>query len=228
MDLRNADPRGVDLRDQVVVVAGATGRVGSWVCRMVLAGGGKVAAAVRKPWQVGKLQHELGRERLLVGLVPPLDTEAAAGFAKGANDALGPVTSFVGAAGSFAPRQPGREPGHDLAELLEANLLANATLARALLPGLRRRRRGTLAFVGAGPTGLATGSAAFAAAKEALHGYVRSLAIDLEGTGIVTGVVLPTGTATSVDGGVERTARALLQLCVATATVPGVLLSAVE
>lgn len=228
MDLRNADLRSVDLRDQVVVVAGATGRVGSWVCRMVLAGGGKVAAAVRKPWQVGKLQHELGRERLLVGLVPPLDTEAAAGFAKGANDALGPVTSFVGAAGSFAPRQPGREPGQDLAELLEANLLANATLARALLPGLRRRRRGTLAFVGAGPTGLAAGSAAFAAAKEALHGYVRSLAIDLEGTGIVTGVVLPTSTATSVDGGVERTARALLQLCVATATVPGVLLSAVE
>lgn len=227
------DQRPVDLRDRVVVVAGATGRIGSCLCRLVLAGGGKVAAAVRKPWQVGKLQGELGKERVLVGLVPSLDTEAAAGFAKGANDALGPVTSFVGAAGSFAPREPGREPGQDLAELLEANLLANATLARALLPGLRRRRRGSLAFVGAGPTGLAAGSAAFAAAKEALHGYVRSLAIDLEGSGIVTGVVLPTGTATSLDGksvegGVERTARALLQLCVATATVPGVLLSAVE
>lgn len=218
----------MDLRNQVVVVAGATGRVGSCVARLVLASGGKVAAAVRKPWQVGKLQGELGKERLLVGLVPALDTEAAAGFVKGANDALGPLTSFVGAAGSYAPRVSGREPGSDLAEHLEANLLANATLARAVLPGMRRRRRGCLAFVGAGPNGLAAGSAAFAAAKEALHGYVRSLALDLEGSGIVTGVVLPTGGSTAPDGGVERTARALLQLCVATATVPGVLLSAVE
>ena len=42
----------MDLRNHVVVVAGATGRVGSRLCRLVLAGGGKVAAAVRKPWQV--------------------------------------------------------------------------------------------------------------------------------------------------------------------------------
>jgi len=175
-------------RSAVVVVSGATGRLGLAVARQVLASGGKVAAAVRKPWQVAKLREQLGTTGVLVGLVPSLDTEAAAGFAKGANDALGPVSAFVAAAGTFALRTPGREPGSDLAEQLEANLLANATLARALLPGMRRRRHGRLVFVGAGPACLAAGSVTFVAAKEAVHGYVRALAADLAADAASRGV----------------------------------------
>src|SRR5690349_17866363 len=119
----------MDLRDHVVVIAGATGCVGSAFAKFVLARGGKVAAPVRRPWQVAKVRDELGNrlggERLLVGVLMPLDTEAAAGFAKGANDALGPITAFVGAAGRLQPRSPGHEPGNDLPESLEANVHAN-------------------------------------------------------------------------------------------------------
>ena len=46
-------------RSAVVVVSGATGRLGLAVARQVLASGGKVAAAVRKPWQVAKLREQL-------------------------------------------------------------------------------------------------------------------------------------------------------------------------
>ncbi|MFN9305000.1 MAG: NmrA family NAD(P)-binding protein, partial [Planctomycetota bacterium] len=67
----------------VVVVAGATGRIGGAVARAVLARGGRVAAAVRKPWQVDKLRSALASDRALVGLVPAGDAEAAAGFVKG-------------------------------------------------------------------------------------------------------------------------------------------------
>jgi 3-dehydrosphinganine reductase len=198
------------LRDQVVVVAGATGRLGQAVARQVLAGGGRVAAAVRKPWQVAKVQEALGRERVLVGLVAAQDTEAAAGFAKGAKDALGPVTAFVGAAGAYAPRAIGNEPGGDLAEQLEANLLANATLARALLSQLRRVRRGELLFVGAGPASLRTGSVAFAAAKQALHGYVEALASDLAGSGVTVAAALPDAERALEADAIERLAAALL------------------
>ena len=201
-------------RGQVVVIAGATGRLGNALARAVLANGGKVAAAVRKPWQVAKLREQLGAEGVLVGLVPSLDTEAAAGFAKGANDALGPVTAFVGAAGTFAPRTPGREPGSDLADQLEANLLANATLARALLPGLRKRRRGRLVFVGAGAACLAAGAATFVAAKEAVHGFVRALAADLARDPAVRGVeatmLQPDFAARMGDAEIASTAAALL------------------
>ena len=50
----------------VVVVAGATGRIGGAVARAVLARGGRVAAAVRKPWQVDKLRAALASDRALV------------------------------------------------------------------------------------------------------------------------------------------------------------------
>ena len=199
-----------ELRDQVVVVAGASGRLGQAVARQVLAGGGRIAAAVRKPWQVPTVQAALGRERVLVGLVPPQDTEAAAGFAKGAKDALGPVTAFVGAAGAFSLRISGHEPGSELVAQLEANLLANATLARALLSQLRRARRGTLLFVGAGAISLRAGSVAFAAAKQAVHGFVESLALDLEPSGVTVAAALPDADQPLGAAAIEALAAALL------------------
>jgi NAD(P)-dependent dehydrogenase (short-subunit alcohol dehydrogenase family) len=198
------------LRDQVVMVAGASGRLGHAVALQVLAAGGRVAAAVRKPWQVAKAQEAFGRERVLVGLVAPQDTEAAAGFAKGAKDALGPVTAFIGAAGAYAPRTAGHEPDGDLAAQLEANLLANATLARALLSQLRRGRRGTLLFVGAGPRSLRAGSVAFAAAKQAVHGFVEALAHDLEGSGVSVAAALPDADRLLDAAAIETLAAALL------------------
>jgi NAD(P)-dependent dehydrogenase (short-subunit alcohol dehydrogenase family) len=179
-----------DAAQPVWLVAGATGRIGGALARHVLARGGRVAAAVRRPWQVDVVRAALGREHTLVGLVATGDGEAAAGFVKGAQDALGPIAAFVGAAGRWQPREAGREPGGDLDELLAANLLANATLARAVLPFLRRRRAGALTFVGAADAAQALGSAAFAASKAALHEFVRALARDLDGTGVVARAVL--------------------------------------
>lgn len=167
-----------------MLVAGATGRVGGAVARAVLARGGRVAAAVRKPWQVDKLRAALANDRALVGLVPAGDAEAAAGFVKGAKDALGPLGAFVGAAGCWQERAPGKEPGGDLAELLAANLQANALLARAALPFFRRQKRGALAFVGATDAALRDGSAAFAASMAGLHEFVRALQRDLVDTGV--------------------------------------------
>ncbi len=167
-----------------MLLAGATGRIGGEVARAVLARGGRVAAAVRRPWQVDKLRAALASDRALVGLVPAGDAEAAAGFCKGAKDALGPLTAFVGAAGQWQERAAGREPGGDLADLLAANLQANALLARAALPLFRRQRRGTLVFVGADAASLVAGSAAFAASMAGLREFVSALQRDLAGSGV--------------------------------------------
>jgi NADP-dependent 3-hydroxy acid dehydrogenase YdfG len=180
----------MDLRKDVLLLAGSSGRLGGAIAQRVLANGGRVAAAVRRPWQVARVHDLLGRERVLVGVVEPRDTEAAAGFVKGAQDALGPITAFVGAAGAWQAADRGREPGAELVPMLEANLLANATLARAVLPFLRRRRRGALTFFGAAPAALAAGSTAFAASKAAVHELVISLARDLADAGVRAAAVL--------------------------------------
>lgn len=188
-----------------MLLAGATGRIGGAVARCVLARGGRVAAAVRRPWQVDKLRAELADARAFVGLVPAGDAETAAGFVKGAKDALGPLTGFVGAAGRWQERAPGREPGGDLAELLAANLQHNALLARAALPLLRRQKRGALAFLGATDDALAAGSAAFAASMAGLHAFVRALQRDLVGSG-VTAHALPIDAAAAVAAVAQRLA----------------------
>lgn len=197
-----------DLADRVLLLAGAGGGLGRAVAAAVLARGGRVAAAVRRPWQVDKLRQELGRERTLVGVVGAQDGEAAAGFVKGAQDALGAIDAFIGAAGAW--QGAGGDPGADLAELLEANLLANATLARAALAWLRRRRRGRLVFVGASEPALAAGSVAFRASMAAVHEYVRALDQDLVGSGLVAGAVLLGHASSPSVGGRERAAAALV------------------
>lgn len=181
----------MDLRDQVVVLAGATGAVGGAFAREVLDRGGKVAATVRRPWQVASLAAALGRERVLVGCVPANDGEAAAGFLKGARDALGPVTAVVCTAGAFQAAAVGKEPAGELQELLEANLLTGATLARAAVGGFRRRRTGVLVFVGSAQVGTGQGPTNYLASKAALHEYVRTLAAELAGSGVRAVALLP-------------------------------------
>ncbi|MFO1076526.1 MAG: SDR family oxidoreductase [Planctomycetota bacterium] len=180
-----------ELAAHVVVLVGATGALGSAFARHVFERGGRLAVAVRKPWQVDKLRGELGGDRLLVGVVEPGDGEAAAGFAKGAGDALGPVTALVCTSGAFAANPVGKDPAGELRELLEANLISGATLARALVPGMRRRGRGALVFVGSLAVGNEPLSANYLASKAALHEYVRVLADELAGSGVHAAAILP-------------------------------------
>lgn len=135
----------------VVLLAGAAEPLGIAIARAVLTAGGKVAAAVTRQWQVDKVREQLLDEgiaaaNLLVGVVAPRDAEAAAGFVKGANDALGAITGVVGASLITRAGRAQREPAGDLEELLDANLHTNATLARAALPAMRRQKAGTLVF----------------------------------------------------------------------------------
>lgn len=170
----------------VVLLAGAHGALGTAIARGLLEAGARVAAAVARGWQVDRLRDELGRElgsdRLLVSVVAPRDGEAAAGLAKGATDALGTITTFVGAARVRRAPQAGREPAADLDELLEANLHTNTVLARAVAPRLRRAGRGELRFVLA-PVD-AELSATCRASQQALAAWCDGLAADLRPNGV--------------------------------------------
>tara|TARA_R110002072_G_scaffold264409_3_gene423167 strand:- start:45715 stop:46359 length:645 start_codon:yes stop_codon:yes gene_type:complete len=176
----------------VLLLAGAVDSVGQCIARAVLIAGGKVAAAVPRAWQVDKLRAELlatdlgvggASDRLLVGVVAPRDAEAAAGFVKGSKDALGDITHFTGAAQLLRQRVPGREPTGDLDELLDANLHSNATLCRAVLPAMRRRKSGRLLFVAA-PGGTEALSVTCRASLAALAEFAAAIHGDLKGTGI--------------------------------------------
>lgn len=180
------------LHGKVVVVAGATGALGGALLRRLRAAGARTAVAVRRPWQVAKVSAAIGTADALVGCVPAGDGEAAAGFAKGTVDALGPIDALICANGAFRSSSVGRDPAEELAELLEANLLAGASLARAVVGPMKRRRTGSLVFVGSAAVGsAATAAANYLASKAALHEWVRALSLELAGTGLRAAAILP-------------------------------------
>ena len=172
--------------EKVVLITGVTDAVGAAFAAELLARNCRVAATVQAAWQVDRVRQQLSKDRLLVGVVAPTDSEAAAGFVKGAEDSLGPIDVFVAAAGLVRAIDPGREPAGDLQEQLASNLLLNTTVARAVLPAMRRRNRGVLAFIGLpGAAQTASLSATCRASKAAVVAFADALAIDLSDTGVV-------------------------------------------
>jgi short-subunit dehydrogenase len=96
---------------------------------------------------------------------------------------------FAGAFSTMDLEHPGR--------LVAANLTAPIELTRALLPGMLARGRGGIVFVTsiAGRTGVA-GEAVYAATKAGLDVFAESLRLELHGTGVRVGVLVPGVVAT--------------------------------
>lgn len=185
--MTDSDPDDrVDLSGHVVLLVGAAPALRSAFAKGVLARGGRIAVAVTRPWQVQALEDELGSAGVMVGTVGPRDGEAAAGFVKGVEDALGKITALVfvseAATGGIEPTVAvGADAAGDLGALLESNLLAGATVVRALVGRLRRRRRGHVLLIGATEQGR---GANLAASLAALRGYATGLAHELQGSGV--------------------------------------------
>jgi NAD(P)-dependent dehydrogenase (short-subunit alcohol dehydrogenase family) len=186
------------LRDRTVVVLGATGAVGSALLELLGARGARVAAVVRRPWQVAGVTQKLTRAsiaptRQLVGVVGSEDSHAAAGFVKGAEDSLGPIAAFISTAGAFAFATVGEEDNATAGEMWQANFACVHNLARAVVAPMRRRRAGAMVFTGARAVAALPqpGLALYRASKAALHAYAACLAHELAPAGIGVAVLAP-------------------------------------
>lgn len=98
-------------------------------------------------------------------------------------------TGFAGSFSTMDDEAPRR--------LIAANLTAPIELTRAVLPAMLARSRGTIVFVTsiAGRTGVA-GEAVYAATKAGLDVFAESLRLELHGTGVRVGVLVPGVVAT--------------------------------
>lgn len=82
---------------------------------------------------------------------------------------------------------------------LQLNYLTPAALLRHALPAMRQRGRGTVVAVGSLTSFVPfPGNATYAASKSALYTLIRSLRLELEGSGVSVGVVLPGLTDTAM------------------------------
>jgi short-subunit dehydrogenase len=179
---------------QVALVTGASSGIG-WATALRLASAGvKVVVHGRDQAALTELAERVHGVPLSIDLSDPAGTDE---LAERAVAAFGRVdilvaNAGVGWAGPFA-----RMPSGDVDRLVTVNLSAPIRLTRALLPAMVERRAGYVAYVTsiAGRTGVA-GEAVYAATKAGLDAFAESLRLELRGTGVGVGVLVPGVVAT--------------------------------
>jgi len=114
----------------------------------------------------------------------------------------GPVEGLVLNAGVAADRRFREATASSMQREIEVNYLAPAELMRRLLPDMTRRRRGRVVVVGSLTSFVPfPGNASYSASKSAMLALVRSVRVELRGSGVHLGVVLPGYTRTGMTEG---------------------------
>jgi 3-oxoacyl-[acyl-carrier protein] reductase len=133
----------------------------------------------------------------------------AAALVEQTAERLGPPTVLVHAAGHLVEKPLSFTSAGDWDRLLEVHAIAAAALAKAMLRHLRKSEHGRIVFVGslAGVSGLGNG-AAYAAAKGALQGLCKSLALETARWKTTVNVIAPGYVDTALTAGHDEAKRA--------------------
>ena len=127
------------------------------------------------------------------------DDESVERFAAAAVDTLGSVEIVVSNAGQNMAGAVLDTDAASLDGVLSVNITGTHRLVRALLPDMVARRRGDVVFVTSDVAARPRPTmAAYVTSKWGLEGYVRSLQMELEGSGVRATILRPGPTLTGM------------------------------
>jgi short-subunit dehydrogenase len=184
----------VSIQGQVALVTGASSGIGRATAQLLAAQGARVIVHGRDQPALNELASRIHGVPLCADLSEPAGAQQLAEQALAATGRIDILVANagVGWAGPFGEMVAG-----DIDRLIAVNLTAPVRLTQALLPAMAERRSGYLAFVTsiAGRTGVA-GEAVYAATKAGLDAFAESLRLELRGTEVGVGVLVPGVVAT--------------------------------
>lgn len=196
----------MELANKAIIVTGASSGIGAAAARLFAAEGANVVLGARRAGQLeavaAGINREGGRAVFLAGDVKD------EGYAQSLVDLA--VTEFGALDGAFnnAGAVGEMTPVPDMAianweNVIRTNLTGAFLAAKAQIPALRNRGRGSLvftsSFVGFSNGGM-PGMGAYAASKAGLIGLVQSLASEHASENIRVNALLPGGTITPAGG----------------------------
>jgi short-subunit dehydrogenase len=189
VERRRTEEIRMELRERVALVTGASSGIGRAVAGRLADAGARVLAHGRDPARVDEVARAVGGAGYVADLAEPGGARVLADRVLADHPQLDVLVANAGFgwSGPFAAM-----PADRLDAMVTVDLAAPLVLARALLPGMVERGRGHLVLVSsvAGRTGVA-GEAAYAACKAGLDAFAESLRLELRGTGVGVGVVVP-------------------------------------
>ena len=196
------------------VVTGASSGIGA-ACATALAGAGfPVVLGARRQKiceETAAAIRDAGGEALALE-VDVADGDSVAGFAAAAVESMGHIDVVVSSAGSISPTTALGTDEERFGEVLGVNVLGAHRLVRALAPAMVERRRGDLVFVTSETVRVPRPHMSpYVSSKWGLEGYVHTLQMELEGTGVRASVVRPgpTQTGMGMDWDADVTAEVL-------------------
>ncbi len=184
----------MQLEGSVALVSGASRGLGLEVARAFAARGARLVIAARGAEALEVAAEELGRQTDVVALAVDVSEDAEFLVEAGLRR-FGRIDVLVNNASELGPSpMPELEDysWQDLERVLRVNVLAPLHLAQLVLPGMKERGEGVIINVSS-DAGVEAypGWGGYGASKAALEHLSRTLAVDLEGTGVRLYVVDP-------------------------------------
>jgi 3-oxoacyl-[acyl-carrier protein] reductase len=200
------------IKDKVVVITGATGRIGLGLARAFHASGALVALGDLSQDAVERAATDLGSERIFAGTIDVRDEASTRSFFAAAERALGPVTIAVANAGVFPTLAVLDMAVEEWDRVIETNLrgtfLTCQAAARSMVTG---GRPGKIITMSSGAHASARpGGSHYCASKAGVVMFTKTLAMELAEARINVNCIAPG--YIQADGAVADTAfnRALL------------------
>ena len=208
-----------DLKDRVVVITGATGKLGPTVAERFAADGARLALLARDEEScVGVAMALPGGIRRHRGIPVDLsDRVSATAAADTVREKLGPPRVLLHLVGNYAGGVPfGEFPLDEWHRLIDVNLISTIHATRAFLPDIRAAEHGRIITMSTPlATAPVTNVAGYAATKAAVESLTMSIAKELAGTTATANVVLvrTIGDEKPTQTRPEEIAAAMLWLC---------------
>lgn len=196
-----------DFTDQVVLVTGASGNLGSAVARAFYEAGARLVLADRRPDDLPSVLPELTGDagRVLAHAVDLAEPESARALVQAALARFGQIDAVANTVGGFRARPVAEDSSLETWDfVMGLNARTAMVLSQAVVPPMLSRGRGAIVHTAA--RAALSGSknvAAYSAAKSAVIRLTESLAAELKDHGINVNCVLP-GTIDTPPNRAER------------------------
>jgi NAD(P)-dependent dehydrogenase (short-subunit alcohol dehydrogenase family) len=186
---------------QTWFITGSSRGLGRALARAALDAGDLVVATARRPEQLADLTERYG-DRVLPLALDVTDADAVQAAVDAGAERFGRLDVVVNNAGyaNIAPIETGDEA--DFRTQFETNFWGVYHVSKAVIPVMRAQGGGTVVQVSSvgGRVGGSPGIASYQAAKFAVDGFSRVLAVETAPFGVAVMVVEPSGFATDWAG----------------------------